>query len=65
MDYKIWAEVVSVDICIQHQCGKLGQNKYMCVLGNITWAQSDVGKSGDLAWKQGGMWENVNEFSKN
>ena len=23
------------------------------------------GKSGGLAWKQGGMWENVNEFPKN
>ena len=22
------------------------------------------GKSGGLAWKQGGMWENVNEFPK-
>ena len=26
--------------------------------------QTDVAQSGGLAWKQGGMWENVNEFKK-
>ena len=29
------------------------------------WGSNRRGKLGGLAWKQSGMWENVNEFPKN
>ena len=49
-------------------------NVYVCLLHDISRIYDDIittrgsnrpGKLGGLAWKQSGMWENINEFQKN